>query len=221
MNTPDKCPHCGADTIQSPVRDFLCWSRHGDHGIIQSDCCKVRAELAATKRELEAYKTKANRCEDEMNRQAARANNSEGDLELSELSVATLKNRAEVAEARVRGLEGWIGNVRAAYRVLICASESERREAFALLDLAFRKMGNLGEAMPRKVVGDSKQDFAHEWQITVRADSPRGAMDAVWKCWEAWKCGHEPCSGGCPASMGDRMDYTVKKIKGPMPGGSK
>lgn len=66
-----------------------------------------------------------------------------------------------------------------------------------------------------------EKDFAHEWQITVRADSLDGAMDAVWKCWEAWKNKNEPCSGGCPASMGDRMEYAVKKIKGPMPGGAK
>jgi len=53
--------------------------------------------------------------------------------------------------------------------------------------------------------------YAHEWQITVRADNLRGAMDAVWDCWQAWRDGHEPKGGSCPAAMGDRMDYRVKK----------
>lgn len=99
MIDTDNCPLCGAAHIG--VNYWGC----GSDPFFQSDRCKERAELAATKRELEAYKTKANRCEDEMNKQAARANNAEADLELSELSVATLMNRAAVAEARVRELE--------------------------------------------------------------------------------------------------------------------
>lgn len=63
----------------------------------------------------------------------------------------------------------------------------------------------------------SQQPFKHEWTIEVKSDSLEGAMDAVWACWEAWKNGHEPCSGGCPASMGNRMSYSVTKTKGQMP----
>lgn len=57
--------------------------------------------------------------------------------------------------------------------------------------------------------------YIHEWQITVKADSLTGAMDAVWNCWEAWRDGNEPICGGCPASMGERMAYTVKKANAP------
>jgi hypothetical protein len=58
-------------------------------------------------------------------------------------------------------------------------------------------------------------DYAHEWQITVKADDLHGAMDAVWQCWKAWQEGHEPIGGSCPARMGSRMDYEVKKTKRP------
>jgi hypothetical protein len=57
--------------------------------------------------------------------------------------------------------------------------------------------------------------FAHVWQITVKADDLHGAMDAVWQCWKAWQEGHEPIGGSCPARMGNRMDYDVKKTKRP------
>lgn len=38
-------------------------------------------------------------------------------------------------------------------------------------------------------------------------------MDAVWAAWQAWQKGSEPVSGICPASMGNRMEYTVRKIQ--------
>ncbi len=57
--------------------------------------------------------------------------------------------------------------------------------------------------------------YNHEWNLTVRADSLAGAMDAVWKCWQAWHSGTEPLSGCCPATMGERMDYRVEKVKSP------
>lgn len=62
---------------------------------------------------------------------------------------------------------------------------------------------------------DGSAEYAHEWQITIMADSLSGAMDAVWNCWEAWQKGDEPMSGSCPSSMGHRMDYSVKKTKRP------
>ena len=57
--------------------------------------------------------------------------------------------------------------------------------------------------------------YNHEWHITVRADSLHGAMDAVWRCGQAWQSGAEPLSGCCPESMGERMDYRVEKVKSP------
>jgi hypothetical protein len=57
------------------------------------------------------------------------------------------------------------------------------------------------------------KEYKHEWHIVIKADSPEGAMDAVWQCWKAWGEGSEPLGGCCPASRGDRVDYSVKKIK--------
>ena len=59
------------------------------------------------------------------------------------------------------------------------------------------------------------ESYAHEWTITIKADSLRGAMDAVWNCWEAWRDGSEPVGGVCPESMGNRMTYDVNKTKQP------
>jgi hypothetical protein len=55
------------------------------------------------------------------------------------------------------------------------------------------------------------EDYKYKWEITIEADSPRGAMDAVWHCWEAWRDGNEPMGMSCPASMGDRVTSRVKK----------
>ena len=55
-------------------------------------------------------------------------------------------------------------------------------------------------------------DYKHKWEITIEADSPRGAMDAVWEMWEAWRDGNEPIGMSCPASMGDRVSARVKKV---------
>jgi hypothetical protein len=55
-------------------------------------------------------------------------------------------------------------------------------------------------------------DYKHKWEITIEADSPGGAMDAVWHCWEAWRDGNEPIGMSCPASMGDRVMSRVKKV---------
>lgn len=63
------------------------------------------------------------------------------------------------------------------------------------------------------VHGDA--EYAQEWTISIQADDLRGAMAAVWACWEAWHGGIEPVSGACPESMGHRMNYRVKKTKGP------
>lgn len=59
------------------------------------------------------------------------------------------------------------------------------------------------------------QEYAHEWTITIKADDPKGAMDAVWACWEAWQKKVEPLGGACPACMGNRMTYDVHKTKSP------
>jgi hypothetical protein len=59
------------------------------------------------------------------------------------------------------------------------------------------------------------ESYEHEWTITVKADSLHGAMGAVWGCWAAWQNGVDPLGGKCPASMGDRMEYTVTKTKKP------
>lgn len=58
-----------------------------------------------------------------------------------------------------------------------------------------------------------KPTYNHTWHITVKADDVKGAMDAVWKCWEAWKDGDEPLGGCCDSSRGNRMDYAVRKEK--------
>ena len=52
--------------------------------------------------------------------------------------------------------------------------------------------------------------YRFRWEITIQADDPRGAMDAVWKMWEAWRDGNEPKGYSCPASMGNRVMASVK-----------
>jgi len=74
-----------------------------------------------------------------------------------------------------------------------------------------------GEARADSPATTGSAGYAHEWQITVKADELSGAMDAVWQCWKAWRDGNEPIGGSCPASMGDRMDYRVMKTKRPTP----
>ena len=59
--------------------------------------------------------------------------------------------------------------------------------------------------------------YEREWVITIKADTLRGAMDAAWHCWKAWRDGHEPCGGNMPRSMGDPMTYDVKRVKQPCP----
>lgn len=72
----------------------------------------------------------------------------------------------------------------------------------------------------------SAEAYDHHWEIVVKADSLHGAMDAVWEMWQAWQKGAEPISGICPACMGNRMMYDVRKIHPPNaralpPGGAK
>ena len=59
------------------------------------------------------------------------------------------------------------------------------------------------------------EPYSHECHITVKADSLKGAMDAVWECWKAWQANAEPLGGACPRSMGDRMSYRVQKTQSP------
>lgn len=59
-----------------------------------------------------------------------------------------------------------------------------------------------------------EEPYAHRWDVIVKADSQQGAMDAVWAMWQAWQKGAEPISGSCPASMGNRMKYDVRKTDG-------
>lgn len=96
MNTPDKCPQCGAEIMEVGAKGdwtaYLCESYIGVHAkddFSQSNYCKERTAHAATRKELENYKA---------------------DLDLAEMSVETLKQRAELAEARVRELEGLTQN---------------------------------------------------------------------------------------------------------------
>lgn len=58
----------------------------------------------------------------------------------------------------------------------------------------------------------SSQPFKHQWNIVIRADSNQGAMDAAWACWKAWRDNAQPLSGSVPESMGDRMEYAVRKV---------
>lgn len=111
----------------------------------------LERELAATKRELDAFKSKANRCEDEMNHQAARANNAESDAQswqqqsdrfstqLLETFHALEKSEARLRELeslRVSGFKKIPGHV---WITVECQTEA--------VNLAAR---TLGEAMPRK-----------------------------------------------------------------------
>ena len=59
----------------------------------------------------------------------------------------------------------------------------------------------------------TESPYKHKWEIVIDADSPKGAMDAVWHCWQAWRDGCEPIGMSCPASMGDRVSSRVKKIQ--------
>lgn len=98
----DKCPHCRAGK-SSDGNWFDCMTYEGQE---QTNLCLERAAHAATKRELEQARAECGIAHDQRRDEAHRANNAEAALELSEMSVATLKNRAEAAEARVAELEG-------------------------------------------------------------------------------------------------------------------
>lgn len=53
MNTPDKCPHCGAEQeISFNIYGWKC----GTIEEVQTELCQERAAHAATKRELEEYR---------------------------------------------------------------------------------------------------------------------------------------------------------------------
>lgn len=79
MSTPEKCPHCGAPKIGSY---YTCCTHENDR--FPGPICRERAahaetrkELEVTKQNAEAWRLKAARCEDEMEKQAARANAAE------------------------------------------------------------------------------------------------------------------------------------------------
>jgi len=59
--------------------------------------------------------------------------------------------------------------------------------------------------------------YAYEWHITVKADEPAGAIDALFNCIRSFQSGAEPIGGTCPASMGNRMTYDVIKDGKPTP----
>lgn len=119
------------------------WVLNGCPERLRQTCASLERELAATKRELDetkrAFETQKHAFD--VMRIACEANES---------SAKTAIERMKSAESRVRELEGFMGNARAAYRVLICSSDSERSDALKGLDRAFREMTNFGEAMPRK-----------------------------------------------------------------------
>lgn len=56
-----------------------------------------------------------------------------------------------------------------------------------------------------------EETYRFKWDITIEADSPQGAMDAVWKMWEAWRDGNEPLGYYCPTSMGNHVTSRVRK----------
>lgn len=59
-NTPDKCPHCGADAVESSEYvSFYCGFKPAFN--IRTNLCLSRAELAATRKELEECKVSSKR----------------------------------------------------------------------------------------------------------------------------------------------------------------
>jgi hypothetical protein len=64
---------------------------------------------------------------------------------------------------------------------------------------------------------DQSTTYAYEWHITVKADEPAGAIDALFNCIRSFQSGAEPIGGTCPASMGNRMTYDVIKDGKPTP----
>ena len=64
---------------------------------------------------------------------------------------------------------------------------------------------------------DQPTTYAYEWHITVKADEPAGAIDALFNCIRSFQSGAEPIGGTCPASMGNRMTYDVIKDGKPTP----
>jgi hypothetical protein len=64
---------------------------------------------------------------------------------------------------------------------------------------------------------DQSTPYAHDWHITVKADDPAGAIDALFNCIRSFQSGAEPIGGTCPASMGNRMTYDVRKDGKPTP----
>jgi hypothetical protein len=64
---------------------------------------------------------------------------------------------------------------------------------------------------------DQPTPYAHDWHITVKADDPAGAIDALFNCIRSFQSGAEPIGGTCPASMGNRMTYDVRKDGKPTP----
>ena len=78
--------------------------------------------------------------------------------------------------------------------------------------------GQQPEAIPNagniagSVSANGSVDYKHKWEITIEADSTRGAMDAVWQMWIAWRDGDEPIGLTCPSTMGNRVSSRVKKV---------
>ncbi len=62
MNTPDKCPHCGAEIEYFAGIDAY-WSTCGSTAKKQSDLCKERSAHAATRKELEKAESRVRELE--------------------------------------------------------------------------------------------------------------------------------------------------------------
>ena len=59
------------------------------------------------------------------------------------------------------------------------------------------------------------ESYSFRWEIIIEADSQKGAMDAVWDMWVAWKNGNEPIGMSCPRSMGNRVMSRVRRVRDP------
>ena len=135
MNTPDKCPHCGADD-KGPL-DSLGGFECGSVGSFQSPMCRERSalkaetELAEAKRELAHARAECGIAHDQRRDEA---------------------HRAEKAEARVRDLEAMR---HAALELAQYASYAEivgrvllnREQIREWSDKVFKLNLDLGEAM--------------------------------------------------------------------------
>lgn len=153
MNTPDKCPHCGAEQeIPFNIYGWKC----GTIDEVQTELCQERAAHAATKRKLEKLKDDLEwavwnlaGCDVIAMGHSKPFDYAKEHARPALDSVSRMAQRLDAAEARVRELEGLVVTD-ASFRYLL-PEITVRVPAGAV----GRNPKTLGEAMPQQKGGQS------------------------------------------------------------------